>query len=461
VVKQRGNEIAKTALLGALIAGVGGLYLVAILNAVPPHPDLDIYIRGAKDLMAGRPLYDSYLHNPGDPTLRYGFIYPPLFAILLLPLSFLPAAAAPLVWLIVTHAALATAFWLVFRRLAASRTVTLLAIAVTLAFYPLWVEGSQAQANLPILLAVTLGIVGISAGKPRSGIWLGLAAALKLTPALLIIWLLWERRFRAAAWMVGAFSALTAVAALLRPADSLTYATKVLPILVAGTAYYSNQSVAGLAARLFKANPYTTPIVQLPWEPILVGLVVAGLLGYWLLTTPSRTLPTRGREIRGVSLPTRGREIRGVTFLPLVPLSSAVSWEHHLVILLPLVWVLIAKVSLPPPRPSPAGGGTAWKWLILALAVLCLMAIPHLPFGPPYGTDFARAAHTVNPLVILGANRLLLGTLILFIAAPLLLGQRWQTSTARAVASAWLPWRKRVQVTPASTWSSSELDQPA
>jgi alpha-1,2-mannosyltransferase len=442
VVKQRGNEIAKTALLAAVIAVVGTLYLLAILNAVPAHPDLDIYIRGAKDLLAGRPLYDSYLHNPGDPTLRYGFIYPPLFAILLLPLSFLPVAAAPAVWLIATHAALATAFWLVFRRLAASRTVTLLAIAVTLAFYPLWAEGSQAQANLPILLLVTLGIAGVGEGKQRSAIWLGLAAALKLTPALLLVWLVWERRFRAAAWMAGAFSAFTALAALLRPSDSLTYATRVLPMLAGGTAYYSNQSISGLAARLFKANPYTTPIVQLPWEPILVAVVVAALLGYWLLWAPSLALG-------------RGREFSGITFLPLLPLASAVSWEHHLVILLPLIWVLVAQALT---LPYPTGGGKWIRIAVLAVGVLCLLAIPHLPFGPPYATDFARAAHTANPLLILGANRLLVGTLLLFGAAPWVLRVAAPTLSLprkrgreRGVAQPWRP----------DTSSSSELDRPA
>src|SRR5438552_15395743 len=47
VMTRRGNEIAKTALLAASIAVIGTLYLVAILNAVPPHPDLAIHARGA------------------------------------------------------------------------------------------------------------------------------------------------------------------------------------------------------------------------------------------------------------------------------------------------------------------------------------------------------------------------------------------------------------------------------
>ncbi|HEY9286575.1 MAG TPA: hypothetical protein VIT43_00975, partial [Candidatus Dormibacteraeota bacterium] len=105
-MKRRGNETAKTAALAAIVAMVGCLYLLAIVNAVPPHPDLDVYVRGARDLLAGRPLYDAYLQSSADPTLRNGFIYPPVFAILLAPLAWVPANAAPTLWLIGTQAAL-------------------------------------------------------------------------------------------------------------------------------------------------------------------------------------------------------------------------------------------------------------------------------------------------------------------------------------------------------------------
>ena len=122
---------------------------------------------------------------------------------------------------------------------------------------------------------------------------------------------------------------------------------------------------------------------------ILVLIVVAGLIGYWILRAPNLTLPKRGRESH------KARDFSGLTFLPLLPLASAVSWEHHLVILLPLVWVLIARVpSLTFPR---KWGREMARLGVLGVALLCLLAIPHLPIGPPYASDFARAAHTTNP----------------------------------------------------------------
>ena len=409
--------------MAPVAAVIGTLYAVAVLNAVPPHPDFDVYLRGAGDLAHGRPLYDPFLHNPGEPALRYGFIYPPLFAILMVPFTWLPAAIAPDAWLIMSHLALGVAFWLCIRRFKMQPVAVFLAIAVTLAFYPLWVESSQAQANLPILLLVTAGILGISGGNARAGIWIGLATALKLTPGLLIVWLLWERRWRAAAWMGAAFAGVTAVAAVLRPADTVTYARDVLPQLAHGTAYWSNQSIAGLVARLFTSNPYTSPLLNLSWEPLLSsGLVLAGM-AFWISKTPSPTLLTRGRETTG---------LMGIAFLPLLPLASAVSWEHHLVILLPLVWLIIAVLA--------ERGWPLRETAVAAFALLCLLAIPHLPLGPPFATDFARAAHTHNPLLIAGANRLLMGTLILFLAGPWLIGRfravAGKGSTDRATAPA-------------------------
>ena len=142
---------------------------------------------------------------------------------------------------------------------------------------------------------------------------------------------------------------------------------------------------------------------------------------------------------------------RAFTFLPLLPLASSVSWEHHLVILLPLVWLVLVTLSdrqWPVPQTA-----------VFALSLLCLLAIPHLPFGPPYGTDFARAAHTGSPLLILGANRLLVGTVLLFLTAPRLLSR--QSSAAAPVEFRW-PWSRAMGAgAPQSTWSSSELDRPA
>ena len=219
-------------------------------------------------------------------------------------------------------------------------------------------------------------------------------------------------------------------------------------MLAGGTAYYSNQSLAGVAARLLTANPYTTPLAQIGWGNLVVLALAGAALGYWLWAS------RRIRSDLG----------RALSFLPLLPLLSTVSWEHHLVILLPLVWITVAAPTLPSPV---NGGGKVWPRVVFGLGVVCLVAIPHLPIGPPYSTDFARAAHTANPVLIVSANRLLLGTLILFLSAPWLLAR--QSSLNSIVAPQW-PWkaptltlpRKQGRESPLGGMSSSsELDRPA
>lgn len=382
-----------------LIAMVATVYAIAVLNAVPHHPDLDVYLRGTRDLAQGRPLYDAFLNASGDPALRYAFIYPPLFAILMLPFLVVPTTVLPIVWLIATHAALGVTFFTVLGRLRTNRMVVLLSLLITLAFYPLWVDASQAQANLPILLLVMLGMVGISDGKPRAGIWIGLAAALKLTPGLLLVWLLLERRFRAAGWTVAAFVGVTVLAALIRPTDSLTYARYVIPQLAGGTAYWSNQSIDGVASRLLTTNRYTTPLLDLSWAHVLVVSLAIAALALWVSAGRRQVEPLT----------------RAIAFLPLVPLFSAVSWEHHLVILLPLVWLILTVLA--------DRGWPVRETAVAGLVIVTLLAIPHLPFGPPYATDFARAAHTHNPLVLVGANRLFVGTALLLVVSPWLLSR--------------------------------------
>jgi alpha-1,2-mannosyltransferase len=392
---------ATVATLLAIAAALATVYLLAVLNAVPRHPDLDVYVAGARDLWHGRPLYAPFLAAGGvDPTLRHAFIYPPAFAIVLLPLLLIPATVLPGVWFGLTQVALAAAFWLVFRRLRAPAPVVLLALIATLVFYPLWVDASQSQVNLFILVMVVLGVLGVCNGDPRGAAWLGIAAALKLTPVLLLGWLLWERRFRAASWMAAGAAAVSGLALVARPGDSLAYVHDVLPALSRGSAYYSNQSIAGFLSRLFTSNPYTTPLAILPWEPALVLGATLLVFGWWLWASSRQPDPLR----------------RALTALPVLPLVSSVSWEHHLVIVLPVLWLALTTLA--------GRGWPRWPTAALGLCVLCLAAIPHLPIGPPFQTPFSRAADTRNLLLILAANRLLLGTLILWLCGPWLVSDR-------------------------------------
>jgi alpha-1,2-mannosyltransferase len=385
----------------AVLVGVAVVIYALVLNqAVQHHQDFGAYLNAARDVVQGRPLYATFLHHPfPDATLRPAYIYPPSFALLIAPLGLLPEAAAAAVWITLQQAALAVAIVVVLRWLRPTRWAVVGLVVATLSFYPLWVDVAQGQANLLVLLLVTLGIVGVLRDRPAFGVAIGVAAALKLTPLILVVWLLLDRRFRAAAFVLGGFAILTLAGALLRFQDTVAYFGQVLPALASGTAFYANQSLAGLLDRTLSANTYTQPWINLPWVSLLVIAAAVILLSWWWWQTRRETALSRG-----------------AAFIPLVPLLSSVTWAHHLVIVLPLIWFSVIALGQRewPPLPTAA----------LAGILLLFSVVSRWPVGPAFGQTGFRAAQTMDPVVFLAANTLVFATLILFLSATWLLRSR-------------------------------------
>lgn len=394
--KVRPAFVVQSVLLGSAFV----IYLFVLGSAGLHHEDLDAYLAAGRQVWNGGPLYAAFVHHPfPDATLRPAFIYPPAFALLIAPLALLPDAMAHLVWLIIGQLSLAAAMLLVVRWLRPpSWAVTALVVA-TLTFYPLWIDIRQGQANLLVLLLVTAGIAGIVQGRPRFGAALGVAAALKLTPLILLVWLLLERRGREAAWMLAGFTAVSGMAAIFRFQDTIVFAQQVLPALAPGTAFYGNQSLTGVLERIAGANPYTQPWIALHWAPLLAAAAGIALVVVWFW-----------RGWRQPALP------RAASFLPLLPLLSSVTWGHHLVILLPVIWFSVIVVA---EAGWPVGPAAALSGVLLVFSV-----VSRWPAGPGFNQPGFRLAQTTDPLVFLVANTLFFATFILFLAAPWLLRSR-------------------------------------
>jgi alpha-1,2-mannosyltransferase len=394
--KVRPAFVAQAVLVGAALA----IYALVLGQAGLHHQDFDAYLNAARDIVHGQPLYAEFLHHPfPDPTLRPAYIYPPIFALLVAPLGLLPDTLAGVVWMAMGQASLAVAVVVVLRWLRpASWAVTAL-LCATLTFYPLWVDAVQGQANLLILLLVTIGIAGILRGTPALGAAIGIAAALKLTPLLLVAWLLLDRRFRAAAFVLGGFAMVTAAGALFRFQDTIVFFAQVLPALARGTAVYANQSLGGVVDRIASPNPYTQPWISFPGVLLLPALAAILLAGWWWW------------RMRGQPAPARC-----VAFIPLIPLLSSVTWAHHLVIVLPVIWFSTIAIA---ERDWPLLPTVTLAGLLLLFSVL-----PRWPVGPAFGQAGFRAAQTMDPVVFLAANALFFATLILFVSAPWLLRSR-------------------------------------
>ena len=396
VRKVRPAFVAQAGLVGSALA----VYALVLVQGATHHQDLDAYLTAGRAILDGQPLYAPFLHHPfPDAALRPAYIYPPAFALLVAPLALLPDAAANVVWLLIGLAALSAAIGITLRWLRPPAWAVTAMLVATLTFYPLWVDAVQGQANLLVLLLVTIGIAGIVQGKPRFGMALGAAVALKLTPVILLVWLLLDRRFREAAWMIGALAALTTAAALVRFDDTLVFLGQVLPALSKGTAFYANQSLDGMLLRLCSVNPYTTPWISLSWALVLPVAAAILLIAFWFW--------------RAADQPALAR---AVAFIPLLPLLSSVTWPHHLVILLPVIWIGAIALAERDWPPVPTAG--------LAGLLVIFSVVARWPVGPTFGQVGFGPAQTGDAIVIIAANAFFLGTLILFLFAPWLLRSR-------------------------------------
>jgi alpha-1,2-mannosyltransferase len=153
-------------------------------------------------------------------------------------------------------------------------------------------------------------------GWPR-GALVGLAAALKLTPAIFVLYFVARRQWRAASTAVASFLVFTGLGALCAPHDSHEYWTKMVfdTGRIGPMAFAGNQSLNGI---LYRAR-LTGNAEHDAW---LAGAALVGIVGLIAIFRAARA----GRQLLALSL-------TACTTL----LISPVSWSHHWVWSVPIV----------------------------------------------------------------------------------------------------------------------------
>ncbi|WP_189952597.1 glycosyltransferase 87 family protein [Streptomyces alanosinicus] len=284
-------------------------------------------LRGFFDLRVYYGAVHTWVHHGGRiydyrvPGTTYGFTYPPFAALAMLPLALLDRTSAIVVSLLVNLAALAAILRILagpgWRRHGWFRWA--LCLCLLAMFEPLRDTFSFGQVNL-VLLALVLGDCWLLAtGRGRwAGVGIGLAAAVKLTPALFIGLLLLAGRRRAAGLATVVAAAATALAAWADPGASRFYWTEALwdTGRVGRLDYVSNQSLQGVLARLGETG-----------RPLWATAV--------LLTLCVWAWRTRGAVKAGDR--TAAFALTGAAAC----LVSPITWVHHLVWLLPSFAVLL------------------------------------------------------------------------------------------------------------------------
>lgn len=286
--------------------------------------DLRVYVEAPPALLHGG-LYD-FSTSQFTPDFSLPFTYPPFAALVLLPLSWLPFLLAVQLW----HAAsIGCLWWIVQRcltmlRVPATGRHAALWTAAALWFEPVRFTLNYGQINL---LLLALGLWALTVARDRaSGIGLGLASAIKLTPAVGWLYLLAARRWRAAAWAVGTGLGTVVVAAVIAPGQSARYWLEMLGRVerIGPAASAINQSLRGGLSRSLGYD------VGNGW-PWLLAIVLAALLSGWALRSALRRPDEHRVDLLAAVLAV---QLFGL-------LASPVSWSHHWVWVVPaLVWAV-------------------------------------------------------------------------------------------------------------------------
>lgn len=210
-------------LLAALIAYAvtTGIWLLAYSRQV----DLMIYRYAGQSVLHHTPLYDYGLSGKSGELL---FTYPPFGAILFTPLALFPVTLLRVVVPIgnvVLLVLIVRRCWQVMgiRTGKELQPVTMLGAGALLWLTPVHTTIALGQIGLGLLAVLVFDLLPLDGPRRWSGVGVGLAAGIKLTPLLFIPFLLITGRARAAAVATVTFLATVAVGFLLVPSQAREY----------------------------------------------------------------------------------------------------------------------------------------------------------------------------------------------------------------------------------------------
>jgi alpha-1,2-mannosyltransferase len=301
--------------------------------------DLRVYRAAAAALLAGHNPYHGLFTGHHLP-----FTYPPIAVVVFVPLSRGSVHLVEALWWLINSAAMVAILSIAISAtftLARKRTLAIalfLTPVLSLAFEPVRTNTNYGQINALLFLLVLLDITLVR-GRGR-GVLVGIAAAIKLTPLVYLIYFAVGREWRALMRGLVAFAGLGAAVWLVLPRESDTFwFHQVLdPSRTGHVGSVRNQSLDGLLHRW----PFGPRGSDFAWAILVLVVVAAG-------TLLARRLISRGRVIDAVVA-------LGLTG----DLASPISWTHH------WIWIAIIPVLL-------VRGFKGQPAVVAAMVLLCLV----------------------------------------------------------------------------------------
>lgn len=327
---------------------------------VPGMIDLDVYRRTGTVILQGGDFYAA----EGLP-----WIYPPFAALFTIPLAWVPLGVAQAGWIVLTVALLMA---MLYRLGLSGWGLSVATMAAVWLAEP--VRETLGFGQLGVLL-VSAAVLDSMPGRrvfPRrllpEGTLIGVATAVKLTPATVAAYQFFAGRRRPGLVAFVTFVAATGLGFLVMPQASLHYWGGLVSGdsgINSGIIFKTNQSIMGVWGRLFG---------ELSRGGLLVSAVVA-VLGIAAAVLVHRA----GQERLAIC-------VAGLTSL----LASPISWSHHYVWIVPLVVVLVQGREL----------ATSVRVLGLLYGVWTL----HAPFKQLPGGDGAELTYSVGNQIVVNVG---------------------------------------------------------
>ncbi|MGW3996999.1 glycosyltransferase 87 family protein [Amycolatopsis sp. NPDC004772] len=395
-------------LVGALVVlEIAAVVLVLVLKRFDGL-DLEVYLGGAKALAEQGSPYDAWV--PTTHQILLPFTYTPFAAAAFWPGTLLPFAVTMKLVSIASILATGVVAYLYVATLNGSLTdatkvrgrvvAALVAIGAQLAgalLEPVRSTLGFGQINALLMVLVVLDVLLPGERKRTKGLLIGVAAAIKLTPAVFVVYFLFRRDFRSAARVVGGFVVAGALLWLIRPSASFTYWTKLVfdAGRIGGVDYVGNQSLKGLVTRI--GLPETAGNVA--W--LLAAVAVMAVVAVIIVRAAEPVLGLTACAVGGLLVSPISWTHHWTWCVPVLVLAGWYAWRFDRAIRWVAAAVVVAGLTLfivgPmwfAPRPAPSAG---W-WLatesyeLYGFALLALAAFGARRLATKKGTPTAEAA---------------------------------------------------------------------
>jgi glycosyltransferase involved in cell wall biosynthesis len=215
-------------------------------------------------------LLDKLINHTGS------YIYPPTFAFLLIPISSMQYELAALLFTIFNYSALLLSLFLIYRWVGRKWEPSVwwwsLGLALLLSFRFLENHSNNNQVAFLLFLLIIASIT--IKQNWISGLLLSLAIAIKLTPAVFLVYFFWKKRYSALGWTMifltgwillpGIYSWDDNIRYLLSWNDLVLQSAMKTPLF---RAWKNNQSIIATLAKYFLpfADPTNQATYRMPW----------------------------------------------------------------------------------------------------------------------------------------------------------------------------------------------------